>query len=108
VYVVLEFGDTNHEPFALTAPIPGEIETLVALVVVQDRVVDWPAEIVEGWAEMVAVGGPGGGGGGGVEGPTSELRYSSKSVNPSPSESPLPSRLNVPKVADSHPSAIPS
>ena len=65
VYVVDELGDTDRDPLVLTSPIPWSMETLVAPVVVQDNVEDWPLSIVVGLADSVAVGAAAGGGGGG-------------------------------------------
>jgi hypothetical protein len=69
VYVVDELGDTEREPLVLTSPIPWSMDTLVALVVLQDRVEDCPRSMVVGSADNVTVGaaaGAGGGGGGGA------------------------------------------
>lgn len=60
-----ELGDTDREPLVLTSPMPWSMETLVAPVVVQDSVADWPLSIVVGLADRVAVGATAGGGGGG-------------------------------------------
>ena len=42
VYVVDELGETERDPLVLTSPIPWSMATLVALVVVQLRVEDFP------------------------------------------------------------------
>ena len=67
-----ELGDTDREPLVLTSPMSWLMETLVAAVVVQDSVEDWPLSIVVGLDDRVAVGatarGGGGGGGGGATG----------------------------------------
>ena len=60
-----ELGDTDREPLVLTSPIPWSMDTLVAPVVVHDKVEDWPLSIVLGLADRVAVGADGAGGGGG-------------------------------------------
>ena len=59
VYVAVTEGETVVELEAATAPIPLSIETLVAPVVVQDRVEDWPTRIVVGLAVKLTVGGRG-------------------------------------------------
>ena len=59
IYVVVTEGETAFVPDAATAPTLGVIETLVAPVVVQDRVEDSPAVIVTGLAVKLAVGEPG-------------------------------------------------
>jgi hypothetical protein len=47
VYVVVFAGVTVVDPLAATVPIPGEMVTLMALVVVHVSVTVWPASIVE-------------------------------------------------------------
>ncbi|MBT9166588.1 MAG: hypothetical protein DDT25_01279 [Chloroflexi bacterium] len=50
-------GDTTREPAVDTEPIPGVIDTAVALVEVQLRVAEPPLTIEEGDTEAVMVGG---------------------------------------------------
>jgi hypothetical protein len=56
VYCVVAEGVTVVDPDAATVPIPGAIETEVALAVVQVSVAGFPATTDEGAAERVAVG----------------------------------------------------
>ena len=54
VYVVFDEGLTTLEPWFETDPIPLSIETLVALITLQLKVVDWPTQIEAGTAERAA------------------------------------------------------
>lgn len=56
VYWVVADGVTVVDPEAATVPMPGAIETEVALAVVQLSVAGFPATTVVGAAERVAVG----------------------------------------------------
>ena len=56
VYWVVEDGVTVVDPEAATAPMPGSIETEVALTVVQVRVAGFPATTVAGTPARFAVG----------------------------------------------------
>jgi len=56
VYCVVVVGLTVVEPDAETIPIPWSIDTVVAFVVAQVKVEVFPAMIVAGEAESVAVG----------------------------------------------------
>lgn len=58
VYSVVLVGLTTVVPDAETIPIPWLIETVVAFVVAQVKVEVFPAMIVAGEAESVAVGAP--------------------------------------------------
>jgi hypothetical protein len=59
--VVVADGETVRVPDAVTVPMPGAIETVVAFVLFQESVALLPAAIVGGVTERVAVGGGGGG-----------------------------------------------
>ena len=56
VYVVVDVGLTPTDPLSAWLPTPLSIETVVAFVVVQVSVDDWPLMIDVGDAEKVAVG----------------------------------------------------
>ena len=58
VYFVVVVGLTVVEPDAETTPMPWSIETVVAFVVLHVSVEVFPAMIVAGFAESVAVGAP--------------------------------------------------
>jgi hypothetical protein len=66
VKIVEVEGETDCEPLTATGPMPS-IVALVAFVVDQKRVADWPGLMAAGETLMLAVG-AGGGGGGGVVG----------------------------------------
>ena len=57
--MVVAVGDTLRVPDAATVPIPWLMLTVVALVVLQLKVADWPLAIEVGDALNVAVGGTG-------------------------------------------------
>ena len=59
--MVVVVGFTDREPDAETEPMPWSIVTVVAFVVVHDRVDDEPETMVLGVAVNVTVGGVGGG-----------------------------------------------
>src|SRR5947207_10731424 len=50
VYVVVEAGWTDIEPFGCTLPMPGAMLTVVAFCEPQVSVADWPGEMVFGAA----------------------------------------------------------
>lgn len=56
VYCVVRLGDTMIDPFAGTAPIPGLMEAVSALVDCQDKVADSPRRMLLGSAESDTVG----------------------------------------------------
>lgn len=64
VYCVVADGDTFMDPEAATEPMPWLMEIDVAFVVVQVRVAEFPAVMVTGDADSVAIGAAGGSAGG--------------------------------------------
>jgi hypothetical protein len=56
VYVAVVEGKTSREPFRATLPTPLSMVAVSALVALQDSVVDAPAIIDSGFAEILTIG----------------------------------------------------